>query len=89
MLTKIRDGWGHLSPRLRMTIRTLVIGGVVYFAQDLSDGDLDDWEGLWLSLKVSASYAILGLLTPLEPFVGVGKPDRVEVPAPPAVKETP
>ena len=85
MLTKFKNAWGMLSPRWRMTIRTLVIGILVYVFQDLSDGDIDDWELLGKSALVSLSYAALGLLTPLEPFVGIGKPAVVDVPPPPPV----
>lgn len=83
MVTRIKNAWGMLNPRWRMTIRTLVIGLLVYLFSDLSDGDIDDWEKLGQSALISVSYAVLGLLTPLEPFVGIGKPAVVDVPPPP------
>ena len=86
-LIHLKNWYGTLSPKIRLAVRTVVIAMVTYFAQDISDGDIDDWEGVWLAGKVAGGYALLGLFTPLEPFVGFNKPDRVEVPSPPAVKE--
>jgi hypothetical protein len=88
MLSKLKNWYGALSPKYRMAMRSLVIGVLTYAAQDLSDGDIDDWEAIYTTLKVTVAYTVLGLLTPLEPFVGIGKPDRVEVPTPPATPET-
>ena len=89
MWTKLKNFYGKLNPKIRLAVQTVVVGAVVYFAQDLSDGDIDDWEGLWLSVKVSTGFALLAVFTPLNPFVGpnFSKPDVVAVPSPPAVDE--
>ena len=87
-MTRLKNWYGRLNPRYRMATRTLVIGIIAYAMQDLSDGDIDSWDALYDAAKISLAYTVLGLLTPLEPFVGVNKPDRVEVPKPPAVPTT-
>lgn len=83
MLKTLFNAWGKLNPKIRLLIQTIAIGAVTYLAQDLSDGDVDDWEGLWLSVKVGVGYGLLALITPLSPYVGIGKPDVVEVPPDP------
>ncbi len=87
MIKKIKNEWGELSPKARFAIRTFVIGVVTYLVRELGDGDVDSWQAFFDAMKTAAVYAAAGLLTPLEPFVGVGKPDVVAVPSPPAVDE--
>jgi hypothetical protein len=86
-MKELRDWYGRLNPRYRFAMRSLVIGLLAYFMQDLSDGEIDSWDALYDAAKVSLAYTVLGLLTPLEPFVGVNKPVKVEVPVPPATPE--
>lgn len=86
-LKKLINWYGLLSPRYRLAIKTVVIAIITYVAKDLSDGDIDDWESIYIAAKVSIGYAVIGLLTPIEPFVGVNKPDVVKVPSPPAEPE--
>jgi hypothetical protein len=69
-----------------MAIRTASFGVITYVYSSLSDGSFNV-DSLIDAVKVSATYAVLGILTPLEPFVGVGKPAEVGVPSPPAVEE--
>jgi len=81
-----RDAWGLLSPKWRMAIRTVTFAGITYMYSSISDGSFNV-DSLIDAIKVSGTYAVLGLITPLEPFVGVGKPSVVEVPTPPAVPD--
>lgn len=64
----------------------MIIAGITYSYKAQSDGSFS-LDALLDTMKIAGTYAVLGLLTPLEPFVGIGKPDKVEVPVPPAVEE--
>jgi hypothetical protein len=67
-------------------MRTVAIAVVTYAYKSQSDGSFS-LDALIDTAKIAGTYAVLGLLTPIEPFVGVGKPDAVAVPSPPAVDE--
>ncbi len=87
MIKKLKNEWGELSPKVRFAIRTFAIGVITYLVRELGDGDIDSWQAVFDAVKTAAVYAFAGLLTPLEPFVGLNKPDVVAVPSPPAVNE--
>ncbi len=76
-MSKIFNYWGALSPRIRFAIKTVAIAGVTYAYKSQSDGSFSV-DALLDTIKIAGTYAVLGLLTPLEPFVGV-KPETVQV----------
>lgn len=78
--------WWRKSPNLRMAARNFAVAVAAYVAGGLLAG-FGDWRAFASSAITSGITTILGLTTPLEPFVGV-KAKRVEVPQPPAVKES-
>lgn len=73
------------SPGLRVAVRALVVAVLTYFVQGLAAGHgrLDDWQTFAWGLAAAVAYAALGILTPVEPLVGVKA--TVEVPTPPAI----
>jgi hypothetical protein len=77
--------WWKREPRVRMAVRNLVVAGASYVAGGLLIG-FDDWRSFVASAITTSITTVLGLATPLEPFVGVNK-TTVSVPSPPAVKE--
>ena len=85
-MKSIKNAWGQLPPSARMAARTFAIAVATFLWKSQSDGSFT-MDALLDTVKVAGTYAVLGLLTPLEPFVGVGKPDQVAVPSPPAVDE--
>lgn len=85
-MKRVRDWYGQLPPSVRFAGRTFAIAVATYAYKAQSDGSFS-LDALLDTAKIAGSYALLGLLTPLEPFVGVGKPDVVAVPSPPAVDE--
>jgi hypothetical protein len=75
---KIADAWRR-SPEVRMVARAVAVAVAAYAADAVRSGKP-------LSLHTAAAaggaagiYAIIGLVTPVEPHVGVAKA-RVEVP---------
>lgn len=66
------------NPAVRFWARTLAVAVLAAVAQGIIDGVA--WDVLLRGAEVGAAYAVLGLLTPLEPFVGPAKV-AVEVPA--------
>lgn len=62
-----------------MAVRVVAIAAFTYAYKAQSDGSFS-FDALLDTVKIAGSYAVLGLLTPLEPFVGIGKPDAVSVP---------
>lgn len=87
MLTNLKNSWGELPPAARMALRTFAIAVITYLYKAQSDGSFT-FDALLDTVKIAGSYALLGLLTPLEPFVGVGKPDVVAVDPPPEPVDT-
>lgn len=88
MIQRIFNSWGLLPAKARLGIQIFVVGVISYLVTDLADGDLDDWENLKKAAFIAGSYALAALITPLSPYVGVGKPDAVSVPdEPPSVDE--
>ena len=73
------------SPALRAGVRAIVVAVITYFVSALTQGGgkIDDWHSFAWGVAGGVAYAILGLLTPVEPFVGVKA--KVEVPTPPAI----
>lgn len=87
-MQRIFNAWGLLPAKARLGIQVFAVGLLSYLVKDLSDGDLDDWENVKQAALIALSYAGAALLTPLSPYVGVGKPDVVSVPdEPPIVDE--
>ena len=80
MVKRLFDEWGTLPPRWRFTIRTAVaaLGGAI--AGGFLAGDITDWATLKGALITTGLKLVMGLLTPEEPFVGLGKPVEVTVP---------
>lgn len=72
------------SPKLRFAARTVVVGIAGAVWQSWRQGTITDWATLKAAVTTAAITAITGLITPLEPFVGVNKA-KVDVPSPPAV----
>jgi hypothetical protein len=78
------------SPGFRMGVRTVVVAILGYllvvFGTGLEAFELDSF--LW-GFGQALVYAVVGLLTPMEPFVGpdFAKPEAVQVPSPPAVPD--
>jgi hypothetical protein len=72
------------SAGFRMVLRAIVMTILAWIVQLGADEPID--AAAVRSLIVGIAYALLGLATPLEPFVGI-KAKRVEVPAPPAAPE--
>lgn len=77
------------SPKVRVAVRALVVAVLAYFVQALAEGGgrLDDWQAFAWGAAAAAAYAVIGILTPVEPLVGVQTP--VEVPVPPAEPTSP
>lgn len=70
------------SPAFRFGVRTVVVAIITYCASAIATG-FTDWKAFALGAAGAAANALIGLLTPVEPFVGV-KPAGVQVPSPPA-----
>lgn len=77
--------WWKKNPTVRLAARNLAVAAAAYVAGGLLSG-FTEWKAFAASAITSGITTILGLTTPLEPFVGVNKV-KVEVPSPPAVKE--
>ena len=85
MNLKIGTAWLK-SPAFRMLVRTVVVAASTYVVTALQQGSAIDLTALAVAACTAGLTATIGLLTPVEPFVGpsFAKPDNVEVPAPPA-----
>ncbi len=72
------------SPATRVAVRAVVVAVLGYFVASLAQGGgkLDDWQSVAWGAAAAGAYALIGILTPAEPLVGVKTP--VEVPVPPA-----
>lgn len=68
------------NPAVRFWARTLVVAIVGYAVAALREGEIADWHAFGWGLATAAGTALVGLLTPVEPFVGAFKVP-VEVPA--------
>lgn len=81
MIKKLFSEWGALPPAWRMAIRTgtAAVGGVL--VAGYLEGTIKDWDSLKGAVIAVALKLFMGLLTPEEPFVGLGKPVEVTVPA--------
>lgn len=84
-MRRLRQAWKR-SPRIRFYVRTAVVAIAGYVVQTIRSGAPFTWGALVIGGGTAAVTAIVGLTTPVEPFVGVGKTD-VEVPSPPAIPE--
>jgi hypothetical protein len=78
--------WWREKPSVRMAARNLAVAVASYIAGGLVSG-FSDWRAFAASAITTTVTTVLGLTTPLEPFVGIGKVDRVEVPVPPAAPD--
>ena len=74
------------SPALRFFVRTIVVAAATYVVTALQQGEAIDLTALGVAAATAGLTALVGLLTPVEPFVGpsFAKPEKVEVPVPPA-----
>lgn len=85
-MKKLADWWKS-NPAVRVAARQVAIAVASYVAAGIVSG-FGDWRAFVASLITTTITTLLGLTTPLEPFVGINKPRNVQVPVPPAVKET-
>lgn len=70
------------TPRSRFAARTLVVAAASYVVSSgAAGGDFADWGSFGWGLAGAVAYAVVGLLTPTEPFVGIRPAEPVEVPA--------
>lgn len=81
------------SPHIRFIVRSVVVAAASYLIAALNSGEALDLGALGLAAATAGLTALVGFLTPVEPFVGpdFAKADRVEVPKPPAkvMQDTP
>lgn len=84
-MKKLVDWWRG-SPAARVAARQAAIAIASYIAGGILAG-FGDWRSFAASLITTTITTVLGLATPLEPFVGKKAKTRVEVPTPPAVEE--
>lgn len=82
---KIGTAWLK-SPAFRFVVRSAVVAAATYVVTAFQQGQAVDLTALGVAACTAGLTALVGLLTPVEPFVGpsFAKPDNVEVPAPPA-----
>lgn len=73
--------WFKDHPAVRTYARAIEVGAIVYFLKIYNSGlDAFEWKSFLWGLAGAIAYSVIGLLTPLEPFVGLFK-TRVVVPA--------
>lgn len=87
LAASIASTWRR-SPTVRFLARTAAAGAAGYAVEALRNGDALTLSGAGAAAGVAFLVALSGLLTPLEPFVGVNKA-TVEVPTPPAAPVPP
>jgi hypothetical protein len=83
----IANTW-RSSPHLRFIVRTVVVAAATYVIGAFQQGQALDLSALGVAVCTAGLTALVGLLTPVEPFVGpsFAKPENVEVPSPPAIE---
>lgn len=59
------------SPTLRAGIRAFTVAVVGYVVFAIKSGEPFEWRNVLWSALTSGGYAIIGILTPVEPKVGV------------------
>ena len=59
------------NPALRTAVRAAVVAILTYLATALRDNDFSDWKNVLYGIGSALAYAIIGVLTPVEPKVGV------------------
>lgn len=85
--------WGTLvevyerSPQARMVLRSGAAAAAGYLLDAVRNGTVFSMSALGAAAATGALYAVIGLTTPVEPYVGVNKANHVEVPVPPATPE--
>lgn len=72
------------SATVRFWVRQIIVAVLTYFVAALAQGggSIDDWKTFAYGISGGVASAVLGLLGPHEPFVGI-KYDA-DVPVPPA-----
>lgn len=70
------------SATLRFWARQVVVAVVAYLAAAFAQGQIADWSALAWGAAAAAASALVGLVGPQEPFVGVKY--QAQVPVPPA-----
>jgi hypothetical protein len=78
MFRSLKNLWKR-NPAVRLAARNLVVAGASYVAGGLLSG-FTDWRSFAASAITTTITTVLGLTTPLEPFVGVNKAAGVRVP---------
>lgn len=81
-MKRLRKLWKE-SPKARFYARTIVVAVAGYAVQTIRSGEPFTWAALATGGFTAAVTAIVGLTTPVEPFVGINKA-KVDVPSPPA-----
>lgn len=61
------------SPKLRFAARTVAVAVAGYVVQTVRSGQPLDWKSFASGAATAAITALVGLFTPLEPYVGVNK----------------
>lgn len=77
-MKKIATAW-RTSPTLRMVARAGATAFGAYVADSIQKGTAFSLTAAGLAAGAAAIYAVVGVLTPVEPHVGIAKA-RVEVP---------
>lgn len=85
MLTKFKEWWRN-DPKARFYVRTAVVAAAGYLVQAFRSGQILTWHALSAGAATAAITAIIGILTPAEPFIGK-KAKLALVPSPPAAPE--
>lgn len=81
------------NPAVRFWTRVIVVSIIGYASTVFTTVAVDEFNatkflwGLGGAVFSGLAYALIGGTTPMEPFVGVGKVDDVQVPSPPAIEE--
>lgn len=81
--------WWRSDPKVRVYVRIFVVGVISYVIAALAQGgEFGDLSTFGWAAAGAGAKALVAVLTPEEPFVGI-KASQVEVPSPPAVRDTP
>lgn len=73
-MTAFKDWW-KANPAVRFAVRTIVVAVVAYLVNAYRAGDVIDGKALLWGALVAAGTALVGLLSPVEPKVGLAKTD--------------
>lgn len=64
--------WWQTNPKARFYVRTFVVGCLGYITSSFAQGGaFGDWHSFVWGAVAAGANAVIGLLTPVEPLVGV------------------